>query len=92
MSKTYHVNFADRMGAALFIALLRAGIKIGTMALLTVRGRKSGQPHTVLVLLVEQDGVITSIHIAQARDTGQAKAPALSDAPDDAGLPPSRKV
>jgi hypothetical protein len=31
MSKTYHVNFADRMGAALFIALLRAGIKIGTI-------------------------------------------------------------
>jgi deazaflavin-dependent oxidoreductase (nitroreductase family) len=26
------------------------------MSLLTVRGRKSGQPHTVLVLLVEQDG------------------------------------
>ena len=56
MSKTYHVNFADRMGAALFIALLRAGVKLGTMSLLTVRGRKSGQPHTVLVLLVEQDG------------------------------------
>jgi len=55
MSKTYHVNFADRMGAALFIALLRVGVKIGTMSLLTVRGRKSGQPYTVLVLLVEQD-------------------------------------
>jgi deazaflavin-dependent oxidoreductase (nitroreductase family) len=40
MSKTYHVNFADRM----------------ENALLTVRGRKSGQPHTVPVVLVEQDG------------------------------------
>ena len=38
------------------MALLRAGVRIGTMALLTVRGRKSGQPHTVPVLLVEQDG------------------------------------
>ncbi len=56
MAKTYHVNFADRIGDALFMALLRAGIKIGTMSLLTIRGRKSGQPHTVPVLLVEQDG------------------------------------
>jgi deazaflavin-dependent oxidoreductase (nitroreductase family) len=38
------------------MALLRAGVKIGTMSLLTVRGRTSGQPHTVPVLLVEQDG------------------------------------
>ncbi len=56
MSKTYHVNFADRVEVALITMLLRAGVKIGTMSLLTVRGRKSGQPHTVLVLLVEQDG------------------------------------
>lgn len=56
MAKTLHLTVADRIGEALFMALLRAGIKIGTMSLLTVRGRKSGQPHTVLVLLVEQDG------------------------------------
>jgi len=56
MAKTFQINFADRMGAALTTALLRAGVKLGTMSLLTVRGRKSGQPHTVLVLLVEQDG------------------------------------
>ncbi len=54
MSKTYHVNFADRMEAALIKALLHAGVKLGTTSLLTVRGRKSGQPHTVVVLLVEQ--------------------------------------
>ena len=47
MAKTLQINFADRMGDALFMALLRAGVKIGTMSLLTVRGRKSGQPHTV---------------------------------------------
>jgi deazaflavin-dependent oxidoreductase (nitroreductase family) len=54
MAKTLHLGIADRIGDALFIALLRAGINIGTMSLLTVRGRKSGQMHTVPVLLVEQ--------------------------------------
>ncbi len=56
MAKPYHVTFADRMAAALTTTLLRVGVKLGTMSLLTVRGRKSDQPHTVLVLLVEQDG------------------------------------
>jgi len=56
MAKTLHLNVADRIGDALFMALLRAGVKIGTMSLLTVRGRKSCQPRTVPVLLVEQDG------------------------------------
>jgi deazaflavin-dependent oxidoreductase (nitroreductase family) len=56
MVKTYHVNFADRMENALITTLLRAGVKMGTTSLLTVRGRKSGQPHTVPVVLVEQDG------------------------------------
>lgn len=56
MAKTLHLNFADRIGDALFMTLLRVGVKIGTMSLLTVRGRKSGQPHTIPVLLVEQDG------------------------------------
>jgi deazaflavin-dependent oxidoreductase (nitroreductase family) len=56
MPKTLHLNFADRMGDALITMLLRAGVKIGTTSLLTVRGRKSGQPHTVPVTLVEQDG------------------------------------
>jgi deazaflavin-dependent oxidoreductase (nitroreductase family) len=55
MAPTYHVTFADRIAAALTRTLLRAGVKLGTMSLLTVRGRKSGQPQTVLVLLVEQD-------------------------------------
>jgi len=55
MAKTLKLTFADRLGDALFMALLRAGVKIGTMSLLTVRGRTSGQPHTVPVLPVEQD-------------------------------------
>jgi deazaflavin-dependent oxidoreductase (nitroreductase family) len=56
MAKTLKMNFADRVGDALFVALLRVGLKIGSMSLLTVRGRKSGQPRTVPVLLVEHDG------------------------------------
>ncbi len=56
MAKTLQLNFADRIGDALITTLLRAGVKIGTTSLLTVRGRKSGQPHTVPVTLVEQDG------------------------------------
>jgi deazaflavin-dependent oxidoreductase (nitroreductase family) len=56
MAKTLQINFADRIGDALITTLLRAGVKIGTTSLLTVRGRKSGQPHTVPVTLVEKDG------------------------------------
>jgi deazaflavin-dependent oxidoreductase (nitroreductase family) len=55
MAKTLHLTVFDRIEDTLLMALLRAGIKIGTMSLLTVRGRKSGQLHTVPVLLVEQD-------------------------------------
>lgn len=36
--------------------LLRAGLKPGTMALLTVRGRKSGLPRSTPVSLGERDG------------------------------------
>ena len=36
--------------------LLRAGVKIGGMSLLTVRGRKSGQPRTTPVWLEEHNG------------------------------------
>ena len=56
MAKPYHVNFADRVENALITMLLHAGVKMGTTSLLTVRGRTSGQPHTVPVVLVEQDG------------------------------------
>ena len=56
MAKKLQINFADRIGDALITTLLRAGINMGTTSLLTVRGRKSGQPHTIPVTLVEQDG------------------------------------
>ena len=56
MSTTYHRTLADRLGDTLTTTLVRAGVKLGTTWLLTVRGRTSGQPHTVPVLLVEQNG------------------------------------
>jgi hypothetical protein len=56
MAKTYHVNFATRMRDSLLMSLLRAGVNLGTTSLLTVRGRKSGQPYTIPVRLIEQDG------------------------------------
>ena len=55
MAKIYHVNFATRTRDSLFRTLLRTGVNLGTMSLLTVRGRKSGQPHTVPVRLIEQN-------------------------------------
>ena len=56
MAKTLQMNFADRIGDTLITALVHSGVKVGTTSLLTVRGRKSGQPHTVPVVLVEQEG------------------------------------
>jgi deazaflavin-dependent oxidoreductase (nitroreductase family) len=56
MAKTYHIDVATRMRDALFMTLLRAGVNMGTTSLLTVRGRTSGQPHTVPVIPVSQDG------------------------------------
>jgi hypothetical protein len=43
MSKTYHVNVATRIRDSLIMALLHAGVRMGTTSLLTVRGRTSGQ-------------------------------------------------
>ncbi len=55
MTNTLHRTFVDRLNDILIATLLRLGVKLGTASLLTVRGRKSGQPHTVPVLVVEQN-------------------------------------
>ncbi len=54
MANVFHRTFVDRLNDAFIAALLRLGVKIGSASLLTVRGRKSGQPHTVPVLVVER--------------------------------------
>jgi deazaflavin-dependent oxidoreductase (nitroreductase family) len=56
MAKTYRVDFSVRLGNVMVTALLRAGVKLGSMTLLTVHGRKSGQPRTTPVAVVEGNG------------------------------------
>ena len=55
MAKKYRLGFTRRMANIFVLALLRAGVKLGTISLLTVRGRKSGQFYTIPVTLVERD-------------------------------------
>lgn len=60
MAKTYRVTFAVRASNWIMAMLLRAGVKVGPsrfpIVLLTVRGRKSGQPRTTPVVTVEYEG------------------------------------
>ena len=56
MAKTFQATFFYKTLNTLMIALLRAGVNMGNMTLLTVRGRKSGQPRTTPVMLMEQHG------------------------------------
>src|SRR5215217_1949859 len=44
------------VGTSIIKRLLRAGIPMGPMILLTVRGRTTGQPRTTPVDLLERDG------------------------------------
>ena len=56
MAKTFHANLTVRLSNAMITTLLRSGVKIGQMTLLTVAGRKSGQPRTAPVVVGEQNG------------------------------------
>jgi deazaflavin-dependent oxidoreductase (nitroreductase family) len=56
MAKTSQVPSFVRLGNFFTTSLLRAGLKLGNMVLLTVHGRKSGLPRTTPVSLVEYDG------------------------------------
>lgn len=56
MAKIYRPTLFFRVGRIINTFLLRIGVKKGNMILLTVRGRKSGQPYTIPVALVEYDG------------------------------------
>ncbi|HEY7022987.1 MAG TPA: nitroreductase family deazaflavin-dependent oxidoreductase [Ktedonobacterales bacterium] len=57
---TPHVPAFVRLGNVMTTTLLRAGVKLNgfgrPMYLLTVRGRKSGQPRTTPVVVIDQDG------------------------------------
>src|SRR6266571_10547 len=61
MAKTSQVPTFVRLGNVLTTTLLRAGVKLGgpgnyPMYLLTVRGRTSGQPRTIPIVIHEQNG------------------------------------
>src|SRR5258706_8909072 len=61
MAKTYQAPMSVRVANVMTMTLLRAGVKLkGTgkypMYLLTVRGRKSGQPRTVPLAIWEHNG------------------------------------
>ena len=56
MAKTYQVNFAVRASNAIVTLLLRLGVPMGPMALLTVRGRKSGELRTTPIAIDVVDG------------------------------------
>jgi len=58
---TTHVPAFVRLGNLVTTTLLRAGVKLTgpnkvPTYLLTVRGRKSGQPRTTPIVVIEQDG------------------------------------
>src|SRR5215471_17608656 len=65
MAKTSQIPLYTRLGNILTLTLLRAGVPLVgpflffgnyPMYLLTVRGRKSGQPRTVSVAIIKRDG------------------------------------
>ena len=61
MAKTYQAPLFARMGNVMTTALLRAGFKLVgfgnyPMYLLTVNGRKSGQPRTISIAIIERNG------------------------------------
>jgi deazaflavin-dependent oxidoreductase (nitroreductase family) len=56
MAAQYRVTPVMRTANRVMVFLIRRGLFAGKIQLLTVRGRKSGQPHTNLVLLLNRDG------------------------------------
>jgi deazaflavin-dependent oxidoreductase (nitroreductase family) len=65
MAKTSQVPFFVPLGNVLTMSLLRAGFKLVgpylvrgnyPLYLLTVRGRKSGQPRTIPLVIIQQNG------------------------------------
>src|SRR5690606_21530433 len=54
--KPFKMSRAMYMGTAILRFMLNIGLPVGTLMLLTHRGRKSGTIYTTPVALVEQDG------------------------------------
>ncbi len=56
MTRTYRVTPFVRISHMLTTTMLRAGLSFNSMTLLTVAGRKTGEPRTVPVSVIERDG------------------------------------
>lgn len=56
MARTYRTTIVRRLGNVAIKAALRAGLAPSRYVLLTVRGRRTGQPRSTPVLLLEWDG------------------------------------
>lgn len=56
LAKTYRVTPGVRISNAVIAVLLRFGLPLPRMILLTVPGRKSGKPRTLPVVVLEHDG------------------------------------
>jgi deazaflavin-dependent oxidoreductase (nitroreductase family) len=56
MTKTFQITSGMRIGTAILTALLRAGLPLGPLVLLSVRGRKSGKIYAIPVALVAHGG------------------------------------
>jgi hypothetical protein len=56
MTKTFQMTRVMRIGTVMLKVMLRAGVPMGPLLLLAVRGRKSGTVYTTPVAVVEQNG------------------------------------
>lgn len=56
MARTFRPSFFLRVGNSFATVLLRVGVKLGPMVLLTVSGRKSGKPRTTPVAIADYAG------------------------------------
>ena len=77
MPKPYRVGLFVRSNNAVMRSLIRAGVRIGTFAVLTVRGRRTGRPvHVPLVVfsdggnryLVASYGIVNWVQNLRAAD------------------------
>ena len=56
MARAFRATFVNRVGNAIVTPLLRSGVSLGRMTLLTVPGRKSGLARTTPVVVIEHAG------------------------------------
>ena len=56
VASRYHPSTASRLANRIMVRLIRFGLPVGPMALLTVAGRRSGQPRTTPVFIGVTEG------------------------------------